>query len=111
MAISITDDQRAVMASAVRQTVNTLAAGKFAADVLVGSDASSVTSKISSIYKRHGNILEKALSVAINTAPNWKAWDRITLSNASYANDFNVDLILYDGNILRIFEVKRGLGK
>jgi hypothetical protein len=87
MPILITDKERAVMASTVRQTVKTLENGKFAADVLVTRSASSATSKISSIYKRHGTI------------------------NASYRKGLWIDLILYDGKVLRIFEVKRGLGK
>jgi hypothetical protein len=111
MPILITDKERAVMASAVRQTVKTLENGKFAADVLVTRSASSATSKISSIYKRHGTILQKALGIAINTDPTWTAWDEVELSNASYRKGLRIDLILYDGKVLRIFEVKRGLGK
>jgi hypothetical protein len=111
MSLLITDKERAIMASAVRQTVKTLENGKFAADVLVTRSASSATSKISSIYKRHGTILQKALGIAINTDPAWKAWDEVELSNASYRKGLWIDLILYDGRVLRIFEVKRGLGK
>jgi hypothetical protein len=111
MPILITDKERAAMASAVRQTIKTLENGKFAADVLVTPSASSATSKISSIYKRHGAILQKALGIAINTDPTWTAWDELELSNAAYRKGLRIDLILYDGQVLRIFEVKRGLGK
>jgi hypothetical protein len=111
VAISITDKERAVMASAVRLTVDRLRDGKFAVDVVVGSSASHATSKISSIYKRHGTILHKALGVAISTDPNWSAWHELPLSHKSFPNGLNIDLVLYDGNILRILEVKRGLGK
>jgi hypothetical protein len=111
MAISITNKQRATMASAVRRTVSTLGDGNFAVDVLVGSNASSATSKISSIYKRHGTILQRALSVAISTDPAWHAWDELPLSHIDYPKGLNIDLVLYDGTKLRIFEVKRGLGR
>jgi hypothetical protein len=111
MAISITDNERATMATAVRKTMSKLDEGDFAADVLVDSGASRATSKISSIYKRHGTILQKALAIAIATDPAWEAWDELPLSHKDYPKGLKLDLVLYGRGSLRIFEVKRGLGK
>lgn len=51
-----------------------IATTKFECDPMVVSHASLATSKISSAYKRHGLILEKALLAALNAQGNLTAW-------------------------------------
>ena len=80
----ITDAERQVMAKDVRKTVKALSEVDFDPDVIVSLNASLATSKISSIYKRHGNILQKALAVAIGKNPNWSAWNEIILQHPNY---------------------------
>jgi hypothetical protein len=111
MGLTITDHERGLLASTVRDTIRTFAEAKFESDVLVSSDASVATSKISSVYKRHGNVLQKAIAVAIGTDPNWKVGNEVELVHPDYPQGLHVDTVLHDGRKLIIFEVKRGLGQ
>lgn len=111
MAIRITDSERGLLASVVRDTIGTFSEAKFDSDVLVSEHASQATSKISSVYKRHGNILQKAIATAIGTDPNWKVSNEVELVHPDYPKGLFIDIVLYNHNSLQIFEVKRGLGR
>lgn len=111
MGITITDFERGLLASTVRSTISTFSEAQFDSDILVSTDASLATSKISSVYKRHGNILQKAIAVAIGTDPNWKVWSEVKLVHRDYQKGLFVDVVLYNGKTLFVFEVKRGLGR
>ena len=58
----------------VEGTVNRLARKSFKADPIVEAKYSRVTSIVSSAYKRHGSILERALVAALTAAPHLLVW-------------------------------------
>jgi hypothetical protein len=107
----ITDDERAYMAKEIRRTVAGIARKKFQRDPLVVPDASLATSKISSAYKRHGLILEKALLTALNTRGDVQAWTakiRVPIRT----RPIQVDLITFHTTTRTVtaYEIKRGFG-
>lgn len=110
--VNITDQERSIMATEIRKTVHGLETTEFNLDPLVPRNASIATSRISSAFKRHGTLLQKALAVAIETCTDVQVWNERQLTHPDYKNGLNIDLIIYDNNArsLDIFEIKRGLG-
>ena len=112
MVIAITDNERRVMANAIDQTVIDLEATSFNTDPLVTEFSSRCTSQISSIYKRHGKLLELAIFTAINTDSNWSALknERLPVSDGSKRE---IDLIVQNiaSKNIMLIEIKRGFGK
>jgi hypothetical protein len=106
---TITDDERAHMATKVRRTIGDITEKAFQNDPLVVPGASLLTSKISSAYKRHGLILEEALRTALNTRGDLLAWDD-TIAVPVRANPIQIDLVTYQANTqtLKAYEIKRG---
>jgi hypothetical protein len=106
---TITDDERAHMATEIRRTIGDITEKAFEKDPLVVPGASLATSKISSAYKRHGLILEEAVRTALNTRSDLRAWeDNIVVPVRN--NPIQVDLVTYQANTqtLKAYEIKRG---
>jgi hypothetical protein len=121
----------------IEGTINRLQEKDFNPDPLVGSSFSRIVSVMSSAYKRHGNILEKALLHQLEKCPRLIVWDdplfqvtpnadlvaqgsvktpeTILGNHLSYGEGhrtLQVDIIVYDteSKIIRAYEVKRGFG-
>ena len=122
----------------VDATLNRLRAKKFKVDPLVGKKLSRTTSLVSSAYKRHGSILEKAILERLSMEGRYEVWHdpRLSVCQAAnqtadhYTNDergarqvqlpyttdgvrtVQVDLIVFDHqtNFIKSYEIKRGAG-
>lgn len=121
----------------IEGTIHRLQERDFVPDPLVGSSFSRIVSVMSSAYKRHGNILEKALLHQLEKCPRLIVWDdplfqvtqnadlvaqgsvktpeTIIGNHLSYGDGhrtLQVDIIVYDteSKIIRAYEVKRGFG-
>jgi hypothetical protein len=122
----------------VEKTIQSLEMKTFAADPIAGPHFSKITSVMSSAYKRHGYILERAILEALRENPNFEVWrdeqfqvpatvdhmvngslDQPTrLVGVDYPYSPNgdrtlqVDVIVYnkETKVLRAYEVKRGFG-
>ena len=123
----------------VEQTVARLKVKKFKKDPIAGEHFSKIVSLMSSAYKRHGFILEKAILEQLKTNPNFEVWEdpefsisqgadllvdsaiqnptSIIESETNYdANGhryLQVDTIVYDKlkKEISAYEIKRGNGK
>ena len=106
---TITDDERAHMATEVRRTIGDITEKAFQNDPLVVPGASLLTSKISSAYKRHGLILEEAVRTALNTRSDLRAWEA-NIDVPVRNNPIQVDLVTYQANTqtMKAYEIKRG---
>lgn len=116
-------------------TIGRLARKDVNADPIVGAKYSRVTSIVSSAYKRHGSILERALVAALTAAPQLQAWaepqfkvsqaaERLADSDQTalgaelpYGGEgspraLQIDLMVYNGHAKRLgaYESKRGFG-
>jgi hypothetical protein len=58
----------------IEGTIQRLEAKTFLADPIAGAHFSKITSIMSSAYKRHGNILERALLEAVKQCPHFEVW-------------------------------------
>src|SRR3974377_2540979 len=58
----------------VEKTIHRLDVKQFDPDPIAGPHFSKITSVMSSAYKRHGYILERALLEALKTCPNFEVW-------------------------------------
>ena len=121
----------------VERTIHALDQKRFDPDPIAGPHFSKITSVMSSAYKRHGYILERALLEALRTCPDFEVWrddafqvpsavDHIVdgsilqptnLIGTDYpysdgARTLQVDVIVFDkrNGALRAYEVKRGHG-
>lgn len=121
----------------IEATIKRLSVTKFAPDPIAGTHFSRIVSLMSSAYKRHGNILEKAILYQLAKCPNFEVWNdplfQVSASADLLANDalkkplsvvgnqvnyspgprtLQVDVIVYDKatKSLRAYEVKRGFG-
>jgi hypothetical protein len=118
----------------VDATIERLAAKSFKTDPMVDARFSRVTSIVSSAYKRHGAILERALSVALEQVPHLEVWaesnfkvpdaaDRLAGDDATALGNalrysglgertLQIDLLVFDRNTGRLgsYECKRGFG-
>src|ERR1700758_984763 len=69
----------------VDQTISTLASARFVVDPIAGEKYSRQTSIISSAYKRHGTILERAMLESLRESNRHKVWreDKFRVSRAA----------------------------
>jgi hypothetical protein len=121
----------------IEKTIQSLEAKTFLADPIAGPHFSKITSVMSSAYKRHGFILERALLEALKQCPHFEAWrdeqfqvpsnvDHMVNGSIEHGakligtdypysageRTLQVDAIVFDKNtgILRAYEIKRGFG-
>jgi len=121
----------------VEKTIQSLESKVFLADPIAGPHFSKITSVMSSAYKRHGFILERAVLEALRQCPHFEAWrdehfhvppnvDHMVNGSIEHGakligtdypysegeRTLQVDAIVFDDNtgILRGYEIKRGFG-
>jgi hypothetical protein len=121
----------------IEKTVKRLDSKLFDPDPIAGPHFSKITSVMSSAYKRHGYILERAILEALKLCPNFEVWrdpifqvpsavDHIVAGSIAeptklIGTDYpysdgqrtlQVDAIVFDKNkgILCAYEIKRGSG-
>lgn len=121
----------------VEKTIQRLDTKQFTPDPIAGRHFSKITSVMSSAYKRHGYILERATLEALKLCPHFEVWhdelfqvpatvDHIvagsfasptTLVGTDYPysdgeRTLQVDAIVFDKNtgVLKAYEIKRGAG-
>jgi len=118
----------------VDATISRLADKQFSVDPVVEARYSRITSIVSSAYKRHGGIIERAFAAALRQAPHLKVWEdpvfrvsaaaeRLADADATvmgntlrYGGDavrtLQVDFLVFDDrdNRLGAYECKRGFG-
>ena len=126
-----------LMEPEVEATIQRLNARKFRADPIAGPHFSKIVSVMSSAYKRHGFIIERAILEQLKLNPAFEAWedrafqvtsaaDHIVDSTIGRPEDvfgsetayrdghrtLQVDAIVYEADRRRIraYEVKRGSG-
>jgi len=122
----------------IEKTIQSLDSKNFTPDPIGGKHFSIITSIMSSAYKRHGFIIERALVEALKLCPHFEVWRDDTFKvpssvdhivDGAIANPTNfrsseypfsekhrtlqVDLFVFDKNTgcLRAYEIKRGHGK
>jgi hypothetical protein len=130
-------DVLALLKPDIEKTITALEAKKFRVDPLAGKKYSKVVSVLSSAYKRHGFILERAILEAVKENPDLVVWhdpvfhvstsadhmvDTIILTpDAAFSTEMpygaghrtlQVDLIVFDKKNEHVtsYEIKRGNG-
>ncbi len=130
-------DLVAIMEQEVEATIQRLNARKFRSDPIAGPHFSKIVSVMSSGYKRHGFIIERAILEQLKLNPAFEAWDDRAFQVTSTADHIvdsaigrpedvfgsetadreghralQVDAIVYEAKSRRIraYEVKRGSG-
>jgi hypothetical protein len=126
------------LASEVDATIQRLTRKSFKPDPIAGAHFSKIVSLLSSSYKRHGYILQRAILERLKENPDFIVWDDPVFAVSQMAdhiidvgmsdplsllgNDINyitpghrtlqVDALVYDQRTksLRAYEVKRGAG-
>jgi hypothetical protein len=58
----------------IEKTIQSLDAKNFNPDPIAGKHFSRITSVMSSAYKRHGYIIERALLEALKLCPHFEVW-------------------------------------
>lgn len=58
----------------IEKTINSLNKKKFSPDPIAGSHFSKIVSVMSSAYKRHGYIIERAILEQLKRNPDFEAW-------------------------------------
>jgi len=76
-------------------TIDKLRNKEFKLDPLAGKEYSKIVSVLSSAYKRHGFILERAILEQLKTNPNLVVWED-RLFHVDAAADHIVDTIISD---------------
>ena len=119
----------------VDATISRLADKRFSIDPVVEARYSQITSIVSSAYKRHGGIIERAFAAALRRAPHLRVWEdpvfrvsaaaeRLADADATavgntlryggddYVRTLQVDFLVFDDrdNRLGAYECKRGFG-
>ena len=119
----------------VDATISRLADKRFSVDPVVEALYSRITSIVSSAYKRHGGIIERAFAAALRRAPHLRVWEdpvfrvsaaaeRLADTDATavgntlryggddYVRTLQVDFLVFDDrdNRLGAYECKRGFG-
>jgi hypothetical protein len=119
----------------VDATIRRLAAKQFQIDPVVEARYSRITSIVSSAYKRHGGIIERAFAAALQESPHLTVWEdpvfrvsaaaeRLADSDATamgnllryggddYVRTLQVDFLVFDDRSRRlgVYECKRGFG-
>jgi hypothetical protein len=122
----------------IEKTIQSLDAKEFTPDPIAGKHFSKIVSVISSAYKRHGYILERAILEALKQNPDFEVWrdehfhvppvvDHIVNGSIAeptkligtdypYCADgrtLQVDVLVFNKNIgsLKAYEIKRGTSK
>lgn len=133
----IEDDVLAILKPEIDKTVAALSARKFDADPIAGGHFSRVVSVMSSAYKRHGYILERAILETLKHYDHFAVWkdDEFKVSQVAdhivdgcigdpmqalatespYGGEhrrLQVDILVYNKNTKQLssYEVKRGAG-
>jgi hypothetical protein len=126
-----------LLTSEIEKTIQRLDAKQFTPDPIAGKHFSKITSILSSAYKRHGYILERAISEALKQCPHFEVWrddqfhvppavdhivdgsirepTKLIGTDYPYCADgrtLQVDVLVFDRNTgsLKAYEVKRGTG-
>jgi hypothetical protein len=118
----------------VDKTIFELSRTKFRPDPIGGLRYSRMTSIVSSAYKRHGQIIERALIERLKESNRFQVWSEKTFSISAAAHNLatnnpsaclkatlpygdihrttQVDMVVYDfsDRVLRSYEIKRGNG-
>lgn len=119
----------------VDATIRRLAAKQFQIDPVVEARYSRITSIVSSVYKRHGGIIERAFAAALREWPHLTVWEdpvfrvsaaaeRLADSDSTamgnllrygsedYVRTLPVDFLVFDLRSSRLgaYECKRGFG-
>src|SRR5438874_4059840 len=119
----------------VAATIRRLAAKQFQVDPVVEGRYSRITSIVSSAYKRHGGIIERAFAAALREPPHLKVWedpvfrvsaaaerladlDATAMGNLlrygreDYVRTLQIDFLVFDDRSGRLgaYECKRGFG-
>ena len=122
----------------IDKTISALNKKKFDPDPIAGEHFSKITSVMSSAYKRHGFIIERAVLESVNANPRFEAWEdkafAVSTAADSIVNDFmnepikainaqvpyedpgprslQIDLAAYEieTKAINLYEVKRGSG-
>src|SRR5262245_15468197 len=121
----------------IEKTIKGLDSKNFAPDPIAGPHFSKITSVMSSAYKRHGYILERAILETLRLCPYLEVWndsafqvpsavEHIVAGSIDHptkligtdypysesARTLQVDVIVFNKNTgtLRAYEVKRGFG-
>jgi hypothetical protein len=121
----------------VEKTIQRLNTTTFTPDPIAGRHFSKITSILSSAYKRHGYILERALLEALKQCPHFEVWREeffqvpstvdhivegsIIAATKLIGTDYpyseghrtlQVDILVFDKNtgVFKAYEVKRGAG-
>src|SRR6476660_2130773 len=121
----------------VEKTIQRLDAKQFTPDPTAGRHFSKITSVMSSAYKRHGYILERAILEALKLCPYFEVWrdpifqippavehivdgsiaepTKLIGTDYPYSDGqrtLQVDAIVFDKNkgTLKAYEIKRGAG-
>lgn len=87
------NDILAVLQPEIDKTISVLADKKFRVDPLAGEKFSKITSVLSSAYKRHGFILERAILEVVKLHPDLEVWDDFEFQVSNSA-DHMVDSIM-----------------
>jgi hypothetical protein len=121
----------------IDRTIKSLDSKAFEPDPIAGPHFSKITSVMSSAYKRHGMIIERAILESLKRYPHFKVWndhafqvspavDAIVAGSISEpkkligtdypyspgTRSLQVDIIIFDerDRTIRAYEVKRGFG-
>jgi hypothetical protein len=121
----------------IEKTIRGLDSKNFEPDPIAGPHFSKITSVMSSAYKRHGYILERAILESLRLCPNFEVWndpafqvppavehivdgsitEPIKLIGVDYPysngpRTLQIDAVVFDKNTgtLSAYEVKRGAG-
>jgi hypothetical protein len=136
--VRVADNPADVLAPVLQMvdaTIGRLAKSKFTNDPIVKLRYSSITSIVSSAYKRHGKIIEQALKATLQSAPHLSVWDdpkfcvseaaerlasaettalgaTLPYGHGTEVRTLQVDLLVYNRTSRRLgaYESKRGAG-
>ncbi len=75
MSCSRVPDLVSIMEPEVEETIQQLNARKFRSDPIAGPHFSKIVSVMSSAYKRHGFIIERAILEQLKLNPAFEAWE------------------------------------
>lgn len=102
-------DVLALLKPEIEKTITALALKKFRVDPLAGKRYSKIVSVLSSAYKRHGFILERAILEAVKENSDLVVWDD-PLFQVSTTADRMVDTIITDPTAAFSTEMPYGKG-
>jgi len=77
----------------IDKTISALNKKKFAPDPIAGKHFSKITSVMSSAYKRHGFIIERATLESVKANPRFEAWEDKTFAVSTAADSIATDFM------------------